>query len=137
MPRFLIVFPEPLLTWLRAEARRMDRSVSEVIRQILEQKRKKIMSVYELFLHYKQGDDLSRIIERTKTPSEALTEWAASFEHCHRTCLEIARAIDGKNVRINADTHTITLTPQDADAKHALNALVEKGLITLLRVDDA
>lgn len=136
MPRFLVVFPEPLMNWLRAESRRTGQNVSEIVRQTLELRKRKIMTVYELFLHFKQGDDLSRILGRTKTPSAALTAWAETFEHHRRVCLEIAQAIDGKRVRVDADTHTITLTPEDADAKRALDALVERKLITLLPIEE-
>ncbi len=94
------------------------------------------MKTYELWLHYKQGDDLAAIAEKNTTTAAAFREWATSFGRCREVCLQITKAIEGKNVTIQADTHHISLEPGDADAERALEALVREEILSVHEWND-
>ena len=60
-----------------------------------------------LFLHYKQGDDLSYCIEKAGSNIEGLKRWKngmiANAEHLEK----IVKSLEGKDFEIDADTHHI------------------------------
>jgi len=94
------------------------------------------MKSYELSLHWKQGDDLAGHLSTMKTPTRALKAWGLSFAHAKRICDEIATAIDGKAVVIEAGTHYIALHPKSPTAKKALEALVAKKLLQAVDTEE-
>ena len=65
------------------------------------------MKNYDLFLHYKQGDDLNGFVEQTKTPQAALLAWADFMESNAKTVRELVKLFKGKELTIEADTHYI------------------------------
>ena len=91
---------------------------------------------YSLFLHYKQGDDFQHILSNTKDNSEAFLHWAESFEQNATVCYEIAKALDGQHVTIDAGTHMINLSPDDEQAESVLNKLVIAKLISVEDFED-
>jgi hypothetical protein len=84
---------------------------------------------YELWLHYKQGDDFAAILEKEPTPSKALESWAAHFAACRDICAQLARTLAGKNVEAGGGTHYIGFTAKDDEAERALAALAKENLL--------
>ena len=63
---------------------------------------------YELFLHYKQGDDFAGCLELAKdNVSKAFEIWAESFEFNAIRCRELAERFKDKEITVNSDTHHI------------------------------
>ena len=92
---------------------------------------------YELFLHYKQGDDFADHLEQAQDDvPAALRSWAESFKRHHDVCLQIARVLDGKKIEAQADVHFISFEPGDDQAENALEALVREELIERQELDD-
>jgi hypothetical protein len=99
-------------------------------------KRKKIRS-YELWLHYKQGDDFGHVLEKCKgNVPKALKTWAANFKQHAEVCLQLAKAFKGKKITVQADTHMICFDPKDVKATACLEALVKKKLLDVQEWDD-
>lgn len=94
------------------------------------------MKTYELFLHGKQGDDFAQHAAIAATVNKALLSWSAALKQCQNICEQIARALEGKNVSVFADTHVISLTADDAEAEKALDALTAEGLLTVMPIED-
>lgn len=94
------------------------------------------MKTYEIFLHYKQGDDFAAHVDATNNVSDALTGWAADFRKRTAVCEEIARALHGKNVEVDAQVHMILLTPKDAEAERALDDLLALGHVSRSSITD-
>lgn len=84
---------------------------------------------YELWLHFKQGDDLAECLETAKNPSEALQKWSDSMMVNWFTIQRIAVALEGKDVEIEADTHMICIHPKNKAATTALENLRKAGLL--------
>ena len=81
---------------------------------------------YELFLHYKQGDDLNGFVEEAKTHKEALLEWADFMESNAKAIRELVKIFKGKKLVIDqADTHYIAISGD----KKCLEKAVEKGIL--------
>ena len=83
---------------------------------------------YELFLHYKQGDDLSGFVEQTKTHKDALLAWADFMESNAKALRELVNLFKGKKLTIEqADTHFIAISGD----KKCLEKAVEKGILSV------
>lgn len=80
---------------------------------------------YELFLHWKQGDDFASCLEETDTVEEALRKWAEGFDACADHCRKLADEFSGKNIEGQGDTHFIAFSGDE----EVLERAVEKGLI--------
>lgn len=85
---------------------------------------------YTFSLYFKQGDDLAPHVEQTKTASEALQSWSRHFAGYQEQCLQVAQALEGKKIEIDAQVHHIEFHPKDETAKAALKALAKKKLIS-------
>ena len=87
---------------------------------------------YELFLHYKQGDDFQRCLghARGNVPT-ALRLWAETFKRNHDICLQLARVFEGKEIDAHADTHHISFEPGDHVARGALEVMAAEKLIEI------
>jgi len=84
---------------------------------------------YELYLHYKQGDDLANFIKQTKTSQEALLAWAAFMESNAQTIKRLVEIFEGKKLFIEqADTHFIQI---DGD-KECLKKAVKEKLLQIM-----
>jgi hypothetical protein len=92
--------------------------------------------MHELWLHYKQGDDLKHLLKNSKTSTEAFETWAKSFESNQEVCLEIAKALKDSTIEIEADTHYIGLNPKTEQDEFILEKLFKKELITKSEVFD-
>lgn len=85
---------------------------------------------YGLWLHFKQGDDFNGCLENSKgNVTEALHNWANSFEDNKRVCLTLANALRGVNVEVFACTHEIEFVPNDKEATEVLEKLVAEQLL--------
>ena len=61
-----------------------------------------------LWIHWKQGDDLAHHLDRSQGNAvQGLREWADSLEEGARHVRELAGALEGHAVTIQADTHHI------------------------------
>jgi len=91
------------------------------------------MKTYELFLHWKQGDDFRGCLEQAKgNVSEALEFWARDFDSRAKHCRELAERVKGKSVETDADTHMITFGGDE----ELLDKLVEEELLSAFEVED-
>ena len=93
------------------------------------------MRSYELWLHYKQGDDFSGHLKETSSVSAALRRWAAQFIENQAICERLAVMLDGRNVTGHGDTHLVELCADDVDAEKALAVAAAEELIAA-REDD-
>lgn len=94
------------------------------------------MKNYELFLHYKQGDDFNSHLEDSKNPSEAFANWAKDFEQRKETCKLLSDTLKGVNVEVFADTHMISIVPNDREATMILDKLVAQETLTTFEFED-
>ena len=61
-----------------------------------------------LWIHWKQGDDLAHHLDHYKGNAvQGLRDWADSLEDGARRVRELAGALEGHPVKIEADTHHI------------------------------
>lgn len=67
----------------------------------------------EMWIHYKQGDDLSHHLERSPNPVQALRDWADVLASGAEGIREVAAALEGHKVEIDADTHHIGISVED------------------------
>ena len=85
---------------------------------------------YELLLHGKQGDDLGQLLEAHKGDiPTAPRAWADHFKHNHDVCMQLAKAFEGKDLTVHADTHHISFEPGDNKASECLEVAVKEELI--------
>ncbi len=89
------------------------------------------MKTYELFVHWKQGDDLGQHLENEDTNAGALRAWAASFRRYQLRAEQIAKAIEGEDIEISADTHMILLLPNSEKAEKVLQLLADAKMISV------
>lgn len=91
------------------------------------------MKIYELFLHWKQGDDFRNCLEQAKgNVSKALELWAEDFDGYAKHCRELAQQFEGRDMRADADTHMIAFTGNE----ELLGELVEKRLLSATEIND-
>jgi len=89
---------------------------------------------YELFLHYKQGDDLAGHLKANPgDPVAALRSWSESLKAAVERLSELAYDVEksGKSVSITADTHFIGINGDPA----LLEGLAAKGLLDAVEHD--
>lgn len=68
------------------------------------------MNLYNLSLHWKQGDDLAHFYKKAKDPKIALLSWATFMEKNAKTIRNILKIFKYSRLLIDvADTHTIIL----------------------------
>jgi hypothetical protein len=95
------------------------------------QNEEETFSSYELFLHYKQGDDFRSFLDDVNGDiPKALKNWAAFMRENASHCEKLAKAMKkeiakGSKFDVNADTHMIAFC---GDEK-ALDRLAKAGLI--------
>ena len=94
------------------------------------------MDSYELFLYWKQGDTFAAKLEKTPKVSDALKSWSKDFTRYRDICLQLAKALEGKNVTVDAGTHTILFQPKDKAADTALKSLVKEDLLSVADFGD-
>ncbi|KXB03013.1 hypothetical protein AKJ45_02835 [candidate division MSBL1 archaeon SCGC-AAA261F19] len=87
---------------------------------------------YELFLHWKQGDDFAEELEKADTTEEALRNWAETFEEHAKHCRELAEIFEGKDIEAYADTHHISFV----DDEEVLKKAVKKGLLEVVDIPE-
>lgn len=95
-------------------------------------KRTKIVS-YELFLHYKQGDDFAGYLRsRRGNVPRALIAWQEAFianaDAC-RLLSEILATLPRKSYTVEADTHSITFVANTPAATYALDQLAKAKVL--------
>lgn len=87
-------------------------------------------ALYELFLHYKQGDDFRHHLDNANgNVSKALRSWASEFRHHYDVCTQLANKLEGLNLGAEADTHYIALGANDAQAEAALEEFAASGVL--------
>jgi len=80
---------------------------------------------FDLFVHFKQGDDLFHHLERhPKNPVQALRDWADCLAAGAETVREVASTLEGAQCDIHADTHHIGIHLTD-DAIAARLSVIE------------
>lgn len=87
---------------------------------------------YELFVHYKQGDDLNHFLAETKTVSEGLKMWSEGMKANSELLAKLAELLEGKDVECHADTHYIGFQGDD----EVLGKAVEMELLQLVEFCD-
>jgi hypothetical protein len=91
------------------------------------------MKSYEMFVHYKQGDDLGHHLENSKDASESLFSWSTSLISAGERVKVIAERIKGLDITIDADTHFIGMS---GDHEEVLNLMVADGLLNLVEFEE-
>lgn len=87
------------------------------------------MSMYTLWVHWKQGDTLAGHLDIEKDPVRALRNWAADLHAGATHVLALAAAVEasGKPIEIHADTHHIGVDGDPA----LLDALAGQDLLIM------
>lgn len=89
------------------------------------------MKTYSLGLYFKQGDDFADYLKEAKSnASNAFDLWGKRFAQCQAVCSQLSRVFKTCKVSIQADTHMIMITPDNADSARALETLVKEGILT-------
>lgn len=92
---------------------------------------------YELFLHYKQGDDFGQILRENQSDvPKALRAWAARFKENVAICERLAKAFEGQKLVVEADTHHISFDPTDGSARKCLEAMAVEKLIHVYEFEE-
>ncbi|TXT67545.1 MAG: hypothetical protein BAJALOKI1v1_70036 [Promethearchaeota archaeon] len=89
------------------------------------------IKTYELLCHWKQGDELSWLLERHPHPQTALLKWAEKMETNAANLRRLATLFKEKELHIDADTHYIELS---GDEK-ALEQAVAEQIINLYETE--
>lgn len=87
---------------------------------------------YELWLHWKQGDEFGNLIEEADSTEDALTTWAKIFESRAEHCRKLAEVVDGKDIEGYGDTHHIDFRGDE----EVLEEAVEKDLLQLREIPE-
>jgi len=91
------------------------------------------MNIYELWLHWKQGDDFSACLnEAGQDVPKALELWAGGFDKCAQHCRTLAKKLGCAVVEVDADTHMI----QFSGDKALLDKLVEQELLQKIELEE-
>lgn len=88
------------------------------------------MKHYELFMYFKQGDDFAQHLEDQETNASAFRAWSQGFRRRQLHCEQIAKAIEGEDIDITADTHMIVFHPNTEKAEKVLELLAESKYIS-------
>lgn len=92
---------------------------------------------YELFLHFKQGDDFGQILQANNNDiPTALRVWEQGFKENAAVCARLAKAFEGQALTAHADTHHISFAPDDAKADECLEVMVKEELLQAIDSDD-
>lgn len=83
------------------------------------------MKCYNLFVHWKQGDDFGGELQEHPVVSDALRSWADRMDCNAKQLRDLASLFDGKSVSADADCNHIGLCGDD----EVLGIAVKKGLI--------
>lgn len=110
------------------------------------------MTIYDLFLHWKQGDDFATQLKAAGDDvPKALREWAKSFDENASRCRALAKLFDKVSISAQADTHHISFAPSEdiqrskgfdeffdhpESAVEALEEAVRQKLLTRDDLDD-
>ena len=87
---------------------------------------------YDLWAHYKQGDDLAACIEQASGDvSAGLRMWAAQLEEGAANARKIAAEIENVPVRVVADSFLIEFHPETPQAEAVLDELVVNGVLEM------
>lgn len=96
---------------------------------------------YDLFLHFKQGDDFGQCLERAEGDVvRALLDWSEHFQWCSTQCREIAAKIgayfdeypNATKVTAQGDTHTISIEGPEM----LMEDLARQGLLNREEFED-
>jgi hypothetical protein len=74
---------------------------------------------------FKQGDDLSQLLDGGMTHTAAMTTYATRLREAATKLERVAAATNGKAVTVSADVHSIYLHGPEDD----LRPLIEQGLL--------
>lgn len=67
-----------------------------------------LLPSYELWLHWKQGDDFAGCLkEANDNVPAALELWAQHFDGCAEHCRSLAKELEGADVSADGDVHYI------------------------------
>lgn len=89
------------------------------------------MRTYELFLHYKQGDDFGICLHKCGGDVvAALKMWREELLANSAHCSLLSERLVGVKVEVHADTHFIGFSPLNEEAEQCLNKLVAEELLT-------
>lgn len=95
------------------------------------------MTLYDLILHGKQGDDLGSILHaKGDVLADAMEAWAAELARAQATCLKLAQGLRDQHVTVNADGQIIHFSADDDEAEEALEKLVAAGLLSKEKAED-
>lgn len=83
------------------------------------------MKCYNLFVHWKQGDDFAKELQEHPVVCEALRSWANQMDDNAKQLRDLADIVEGKAVFTDADCNHIGFCGDD----EVLGIAVEKGLI--------
>jgi hypothetical protein len=87
-------------------------------------------SSYNLFVHWKQGDEFHDLLHETGSDlSAAFSLWADVFTERAALCEKLANELQGLKIDVQADTHMIDLEPGDVTARAALDSLVAEEIL--------
>lgn len=93
-------------------------------------------TMYNLYLHGKQGDDFADCITNTKDVPSALRMWAESFKYMQEVCLRLASSFTGTKVTADADTHMVQFGAADERAAKLLETLAKEKLLNAEEFED-
>lgn len=85
--------------------------------------------VFQLHLHTRQGNDLDNWLEHTKTPSHAFAEWAKSFREHEKVCVQLANALEGTRIDVEALGDDVFLIPTNDREEQILRALEKDEVV--------
>lgn len=83
--------------------------------------------IYDLYVHFKQGDDLNCFLEKSASVSEGLKMWAKAMRSGAEHVDKLAELLEGKDVECHADTNYIGFCGDD----EVLGKAVEMELLNL------
>lgn len=90
---------------------------------------------YELWVHYKQGDDLSQHLEHNEGDGvKSLAEWSEYLAAGAKQVRQVAEGLKGAKFDLQADVHWILFTPEDEASNAIFQGLVSQGLLSASRL---
>ncbi len=90
------------------------------------------MKDYELWVHWKQGDECANFISQAGDVKQGLIEWAKSMEYNAKRIRRLVNLFENKDLDINACTHSIILNGDEEILKKA----VEEELISCIEYEE-
>lgn len=99
------------------------------------------MKLYDIFIHYKQGDDFNHHLEKTKSTAEAFSSWADSFKAAEDVCRQVSAAfakakVTTEDIAVDAQVHSISFNPLTEKGEGLLKMLVAEELLHVEDFDD-